>query len=645
MQKTFIKYVVVILTSAIFLILVIDVLLNKHTLENQQFNSFQAKIEQVTHTLENNRRELALLKNNLDKDYLIRAKAASYVVDRQEEVSMDVSKMKYLAELLDVDELHIIDENGIIASASVPQYVGIDMADDKQTRPFLDLLDSDSEDAYLIQDPQPNAAEGKVMQYVGVARKDQKGVVQVGFEPKRQMEAQSRNTYDYIFSRFPTDEGEELFVVDSETGKVLGHSQGIQKDFAEEYYQLSSLLACERGAYQEGTDGKQRYVVSYKYEDVLICAVLPAEVLWSKLLSDTFLTFIYLFLIETAVVLLLNYLVRRKVIDGIHQINENLSAITNGNFDTTVSVGGNREFEELSSGINRMVTGIVNISNRMSAIIEISGIPLAAFEYESGINRVFVTSGLGKLLGVSEKEVTQFCRDADAFDACIRRITERPAEGETDVYRIHDEKYVRIYMSESAEGKLGVITDVTASIMEKKRMQYENTHDPLTGLYKFQHFKQLAKEKIQGMGEDEVCAVVMLDLDFFKGINDTFGHDMGDHYLQSFSAVMSGMPHDHFLTARRSGDEFCMMIFGCRKREDVVKFLEEFYGKLRESRVALSDTECRAISASAGFAWTDDADAAISELLGWADEALYEIKRDTKGTFGEYTGQKGAIEL
>ena len=116
MQKTFIKYVVVILTSAIFLILVIDVLLNKHTLENQQFNSFQAKIEQVTHTLENNRRELALLKNNLDKDYLIRAKAASYVVDRQEEVSMDVSKMKYLAELLDVDELHIIDENGIIAS-------------------------------------------------------------------------------------------------------------------------------------------------------------------------------------------------------------------------------------------------------------------------------------------------------------------------------------------------------------------------------------------------------------------------------------------------------------------------------------------------------------------------------------------------
>lgn len=638
MQKTFIKYAAAILTAAIFLILIINVFFNGHALENQQFNSFQTKIEQVTHTLENNRQELSLLKNNLDKDYLIRARAACYVVDRQEEVSMDVFKMQYLAELLDVDELHIIDENGIIVSASVPQYVGIDMADDKQTRPFLDLLENDDEDAYLIQDPQPNAAEGKVMQYVGVARKGQKGIVQVGFEPKRRLEAQSRNTYDYIFSRFPTDEGEELFVVDGETGNVLGHSEGLDQDFSEEYYELGSLLECERGAYKTGKDGKKWYVVSRRFEDVIICAVLPAGVLMDRLLTDTFLTLIYLLLIEGAVILLLNYLVRRKVIDGIHQINEDLSAITNGNFDTTVSVGGNREFEELSRGINTMVTSIVNISNRISAIIEISGIPLAAFEYENGINRVFVTSGLGNLLGITNKEVAKLCKNADAFDECIRGITENPIEGETDVYEIHDNKYVRIYMSESMGGRLGVITDVTAGIMEKKRMRYENTHDPLTGLYKFMHFKDLATDRLRRMEEDEVCAVVMLDLDFFKGINDTFGHDMGDRYLQGFSSVMGSMPREHFLAGRRSGDEFCMMIFGCQGRDDIVKYLREFYDKLGDNSVSLSDTEERVISASAGFAWTDDKNAEISELLGRADEALYEVKRDTKGTFGEYVG-------
>lgn len=246
MQKTFIKYVLVIMTSAILLILVINTVLNMHTMEAQQFKTFRTKIEQMVHTLENNRTELALMNKNLDEDYLTRARAAAYVVDQQEEVSMDVSKMKYLAQLLNVDELHVIDENGIIVSASVSRYVGFDMSQHDQTRPFLALLDSDDEDAYLIQEPQPNAADNEIRQYVGVRRKKQKGVVQVGFEPKRQMEAQSRNTYDYIFSRFPTDIGEEFFVVDSESGAVLGHSQGFDRAFDADCYQLGSLEECAR---------------------------------------------------------------------------------------------------------------------------------------------------------------------------------------------------------------------------------------------------------------------------------------------------------------------------------------------------------------------------------------------------------------
>lgn len=636
MQKTFIKYTAAIMTSAILLILFINVLLSKYSMENQQFNSFQAKIGQVIHTIDNNRQELALLRNNLDEDYLVRARAATYVVDMQEEVSMNVSKMQYLAKLLNVDELHVIDENGIIASASVPQYVGIDMSLDKQTRPFLALLESDGEDKYLIQDPQPNAAEGKVMQYVGVARKTQKGFVQVGFEPKRQLEAQERNTYDYIFSRFPTDVGEELFVVDSKTGEILGHSGGLEKDFSAECYQLESLLECEMGAYKTGADGKQRYVVSRKHEDVLICAALPESELRETLYENTFLTLIYLCIIEAAVILLLNYLVKRRVMDGINRINEDLSSITAGNFDTIVSVGGSAEFEGLSNGINTMVASIVNISNRMSAIIEISNMPLAAFEYESALNHVFVTAGVGKLLDITDKEMSVFHKDADAFDRYIKQVTETPVDGETDVYQIHDEKYVRIHMSQSSEGKLGVITDVTSDIMEKKRMRYENIHDALTGLYKFQYFKQKAEEILHKMASGSACAIVMLDLDCFKEVNDTFGHDVGDKYLQSFSAVMKDMPTDHVLTSRRSGDEFCMMIFECEDREEIVTYLDDFYDKLGKNKVTMSQTETRVISASAGFAWTKDPNADISGLLGQADEALYAVKRDTKGRFGEY---------
>lgn len=410
MQKTFIKHTFFIVTTAILLILFVHFLFNLHMLEQQQYDTFNAKTEQMIHTLENNREELEQLNESLDEDYLTRAKAASYVMDRQQEVSIDVGQMQYLANLLNVDELHVIDENGIIVSASVPEYVGIDMDDHEQTRAFLALLDSREEDPYLIQEEQPNAAEGKVMKYVGVARKDQKGIVQVGFKPTRYLDAMSRNTYDYIFSRFPTDAGEELFVLDSADGTVLGHSDGMDQVFEAECYQLEQLWDCREGDYRTGKNGKKMYVVSRQYDGVLLCAALPQDILLSKLKKNVLAAVFYLLFIEAAVMLLLNYLVKRKIINGIDRIIENLTAITKGNLDTTVAVGGNREFEKLSAGINTMVKSIVNLSDRISSIIEISGIPLAAFEYERGIHHVFTTSGLSGLLEIPRRRRQSFIK-------------------------------------------------------------------------------------------------------------------------------------------------------------------------------------------------------------------------------------------
>ncbi len=637
MQKTFIKYTFFIITSAIFLILFIHFRFSLYMLEEQQYNTFHAKTEQMIHTLENNREELQELNESLDEDYLTRARAAAYVMDIQEDISMSVWQMQYLARLLNVDELHVIDENGFIVSSSVSKYVGIDMDGHKQTREFLSLLESNDKDSYLIQDAQPNAAEDKLMKYVGVSRKSQKGIVQVGFKPTRQMEAMSRNTYHYIFSRFPTDVGEELFVIDTSTGEVLGHSDGMEQGFLADCYQLEYLDGCRKGAYVKGENGETVYAVSMLYDDVLLCALLPQNALFQKLWKHLLATLAYLFFIEAAVILLLNYLVKQKVINGIHQIIENLADITNGNLDTTVAVSGNREFEELSAGINAMVKSIISLSNRISAIIEISGVPLAAFEYGRGNHHVFTTSGLSGLLDISPTKAAKLYKNASLFGQYIREITQTPIEGEKDIFKVHDKKYIRVHMSQSAETCLGIITDVSKDMLQKQQMKYENTHDALTGLYKYGYFKQLAGEILHKLPINKICAIVMLDLDYFKPINDTFGHDAGDRYLQEFSATMLSMPAGHFLCARRSGDEFCMMIYDCNDKAEILRHLDFFYETLNEKEVMLSGIESKKISASAGFVWTGPADCDISELLSRADEALYQMKKDTKGYYKEYS--------
>ena len=138
------------------------------------------------------------------------------------------------------------------------------------------------------------------------------------------------------------------------------------------------------------------------------------------------------------------------------------------------------------------------------------------------------------------------------------------------------------------------------------------------------------------MNDGKVSAVVMIDLDYFKSINDTYGHDAGDCYLQRFSSVMKSMPEEHFLVARRSGDEFCMLIFDCNGRDEVIGYLNLFYEVLQENVVVLSDSRVKAIRASCGFVLTDNAKSSIAELLNHADEALYEAKHGTKGKYIEY---------
>lgn len=96
------------------------------------------------------------------------------------------------------------------------------------------------------------------------------------------------------------------------------------------------------------------------------------------------------------------------------------------------------------------------------------------------------------------------------------------------------------------------------------------------------------------------------------------------------------MPSDHFLTARRSGDEFCMMVFDCGSKLEIEDCLDYFYQVLGKISLVLSDTKSITIKASGGFAWTADAKDNISDLLKHADEALYTMKKDRKGFYLEY---------
>lgn len=636
MQKVFRKNTVIIMTIAIFSILIINFILTMYSFRNQQHEAFNYKIDQVIHTLENNQEELDTIKSNLDEDYLTRAKAAAYVIEKNPEVLESVLELKKLAQLLGVDELHVINGEGILCYSSVPEYIGMDFHDGEQTRGFVPILESDDENAYVIQEAQPNTAEGKIMKYVGVSRKGEKGIVQVGIEPVRQLEAQEKNTYEYIFSRFPTDMGEAIFAVDCNTNEVLGHSGSVSEQDREEYHQVDRFVGCESGKTVEMEEAMRCYVVTRRYGDVLIGVSIPEHLLFTKIWKNTGTMFLYLLIVEIILVVLLEYLVKSKVIDGIHGILKSLSDITNGNLDIKVAVGGNREFEELSYGINTMVKSIVNTSDRISKIIKLSEVPLAAFEYQNDMKHVFVTSGFKELIQLSPEEINRLCGMPEMFYRKIQEIRAVPAKGETDIYQTGSKTYVRIHLSEEKTGYLGVVIDVSADMLQKQQMQYENSHDQLTGLLRYDDYKQQMEEILRDAPTEKMSACVMIDLDGFKSINDTYGHDAGDRYLLAFAEMLKELPKEHCLPARRSGDEFCLFIFDCCDKEEINSCVDQFWMMLKERKVEFTADHAQAISASGGITYIKDVFDDLNLFLKQADEALYMAKRNGKGHCVEY---------
>ena len=132
-------------------------------------------------------------------------------------------------------------------------------------------------------------------------------------------------------------------------------------------------------------------------------------------------------------------------------------------------------------------------------------------------------------------------------------------------------------------------------------------------------------------------SLVMLDLDGLKSVNDTYGHESGDIYIRETAVCMKGIPEDHAIVGRRSGDEFFILLFGYEDRNGVRKQLRDFYDILDKHPAVLPDGIQLKIQISSGIAWYGGELCTFEELVRCADIALYEAKSTMKGQTVEYS--------
>lgn len=177
-------------------------------------------LDRVIAVIDKNESSESEFVKSLKDDYIVRAKAISYIVDAKPEVEYDIDELQKIASLMSVDEIHFIDDTGTIYSGSIPKYFGYSFDSGEQMAFFKQMLNN--YDLTLCQDVTPNTAEAKEMMYAITWNESKTHMVQVGITPKRLLKELKRSQISNVVADMPVYKGMEIYVVDAKTKKILG---------------------------------------------------------------------------------------------------------------------------------------------------------------------------------------------------------------------------------------------------------------------------------------------------------------------------------------------------------------------------------------------------------------------------------------
>ena len=259
-----------------------------------------------------------------------------------------------------------------------------------------------------------------------------------------------------------------------------------------------------------------------------------------------------------------------------------------------------RELDRLADALTSLNSELLNNSTKFLRIMDMASVELGGYELRFDTGSVYVTDNFFALLGAPQPK--------DHF-LSVRRFEEKlsniqlshpcttTAEGDKilTIRREGETRYIMLRVTNDQTTQVGLAEDVTAATLERMRIEHERDYDILTGLYNRQAFHRVSEELFRDPHQLGVAALLMMDLDNLKHINDTYGHDWGDQYIRTLSSAMQ-----------------------------------------KSVAILPSGNELR-ISISGGVAWYPASGTDMDTLKKYADFALYQVKRTNKGHLEEFS--------
>lgn len=627
LKKMISRYMYRLTCVLVVVILIMLVCIQIITEQGRAYEDADRTFMRIELMLEENQQESEEVQEEYKQTCLHNAETVALIIEGDPDVLNSVEELKKIAALVEVDEIHIFDTTGRIVTGTHPQYFNLTFDSGEQMMFFKPMLEDKT--LKLVQDITPNTAEDKPMQYSAVWSEYGEFIVQVGMEPVNVLKVTEKNELSYIFAMFRVNPDSDFYAIDAESGEIVGSTdlETVGMNAVDIGLDLNSLQNDTDG-FHSIINGQHSFCVFKKIGSNYIGRAIASRTLYQRVPTTAFWIFISLvivaFFLAQAVVRYMN----RYVVMKIGDVNKKLKSIADGNLEENVDIQSSVEFIELSSYVNSMVKSLLDNNKKMSYVLSKTNMHIGTYEYGGHTKKVRYTEYIPKILSMDDEKMEQLASNPDEFVEFLDEVKEHPIPNEQGIYQ-QGEQYIRLEEIKNGDEVFGIAVDVTAEITKRMEIEKERDVDALTGLY---NRRGLEIKLTQLFSEPEnlgYSAILMIDADGLKIINDTYGHEKGDIYLKKIGQAIAEVGTRSSIASRQGGDEFVLFLYDYESEEELKDTIGALEYIQSNSFAALDKDINVPLRFSFGYCMVHG-EADYQALLKEADEKMYQNKMERK---------------
>ncbi|MCR5295514.1 MAG: diguanylate cyclase [Lachnospiraceae bacterium] len=328
------------------------------------------------------------------------------------------------------------------------------------------------------------------------------------------------------------------------------------------------------------------------------------------------------------------------VMASLREINERLLRIERGDFEGSVEVHTSAEFSELCTHINDMIVSLTANNKKIAYVLDQTDDRIGIYDFSLQYMYLHFAGNVPEIFLLNRPGAQEAMKDCVAFRNFIMGLKRSPMEKFPFVYHVkvgEEEHYVRLEEFRENNVITGIVTDVTESVLRQLKIEAERDIDKLTGILNRRGMDSRLEKLFGWPDAVRHSAVVMVDADGLKEINDTYGHEAGDLYIKEIAKTLDRFglqSRGSYVLSRNGGDEYVLFLYGYQDEEGLLADLADLADLSDKTEIGLEDGRSICLRFSSGACIRTDEIHYYGDLFKTADERMYANKKARKAKYG-----------